>query len=356
MLHFIYKMDSSPPSVRPPSQADVARAAGVTATTVSLALRNDPRITVPTRERVQAAAAALGYKPDPILSALVARRDYSRTRRSTTNIAVLIDDRWPPGARSPWLQAMIAGLRATSLRLGYDIDILNLQRDLAPRARPDRLLHSRGVRGVVILPLKDYDYVPGLDWSRYSTVAIGNPPDSLPLHRVGSDAFTATRVACQRLQALGYRRLGLVNPRLSEQRLRFEWLGGLAKEHFLPGSVLEIVPPHMPETLEPKGLLAWIRRERPEVVITNEARVQGWLRELGVVPPADIGLVLLNRDVEGPVNAAGFRQHLDASGEAAMDLLHSLLLRGETGFPAVPREVLIRPHWVDGETLRRLPR
>ncbi len=343
-----------PRPVRPPTQADVARRAGVTATTVSLSLRNDPRITAETQRRVRAAAAELAYKPDPVLSALVARRDSARPRRSAANIAVLVDDRWPLGTQMLWLDSMVSGLRTASLRLGYDLDLIHLRRDLGPHRQPDHLLYSRGIRGVVLLPLQNYDLVPPLDWSRYATVAIGNPPDSLPLHRVGSDAFTAAHVACERLRALGYRRLGLVNPRLAEQRLRFEWLGGIAKEHFLPGSVMEIVPPHLPETLEARGLLAWLRREAPEVVVTNEGRVFQWLKEAGIAPPKDIGLVLLNRDALESENISGFRQNLDASGEAAIDLLHSLLLRGETGFPAIPREVLIRPHWIDGDTLRRL--
>ena len=49
---------------------DVARAAGVHQTTVSLALRNDPRLPAATRERIQAHAKKLGYRPDPMLAAL----------------------------------------------------------------------------------------------------------------------------------------------------------------------------------------------------------------------------------------------------------------------------------------------
>jgi len=44
---------------------DVARAAGVHQTTVSLALRNHASIPAATRERIKAAAAELGYKQIP---------------------------------------------------------------------------------------------------------------------------------------------------------------------------------------------------------------------------------------------------------------------------------------------------
>jgi LacI family transcriptional regulator len=41
--------------------------------TVSLALRNDPRITVETRDRVQALAKRAGYQPDPHVAELMGR-------------------------------------------------------------------------------------------------------------------------------------------------------------------------------------------------------------------------------------------------------------------------------------------
>src|SRR5690606_6255382 len=56
------------------SMDDVAQAAGVSPATVCRALRNDPRITPETSKRVHAAARELGYRPDPLLSALVNRR------------------------------------------------------------------------------------------------------------------------------------------------------------------------------------------------------------------------------------------------------------------------------------------
>ena len=43
-------------------------------TTVSLALRNHPRLPQDTRERIQKMAERLGYRPDPFLQALVAYR------------------------------------------------------------------------------------------------------------------------------------------------------------------------------------------------------------------------------------------------------------------------------------------
>ncbi len=50
---------------------DVARSAGVHRTTVSLALRNHPRIPQATRDRVKQIANDLGYRINPLVSALM---------------------------------------------------------------------------------------------------------------------------------------------------------------------------------------------------------------------------------------------------------------------------------------------
>ncbi|MFN8514474.1 MAG: LacI family DNA-binding transcriptional regulator [Chloroflexia bacterium] len=53
---------------------DVARLAGVNQSTVSRALRDDPRVAAGTRARVLAAARELGYTPDAIARSLITRR------------------------------------------------------------------------------------------------------------------------------------------------------------------------------------------------------------------------------------------------------------------------------------------
>ena len=56
---------------RLPSITDIARETGVSAATVSLALRDKGRMSEETRERVKASAAALGYVPNATARSLV---------------------------------------------------------------------------------------------------------------------------------------------------------------------------------------------------------------------------------------------------------------------------------------------
>src|ERR1044072_3740665 len=72
---------------------DIAAKAGVHFTTVGLALRNSPRISPETRQKVQAVADRLGYQPDPMLSALNAYRQTKR--RPTLQAAIAWINNWP---------------------------------------------------------------------------------------------------------------------------------------------------------------------------------------------------------------------------------------------------------------------
>jgi len=54
--------------------ADIAAKVGVSRIAVSMALRNHHRISIERRKEIRRAAQALGYVPDPFLSALAAHR------------------------------------------------------------------------------------------------------------------------------------------------------------------------------------------------------------------------------------------------------------------------------------------
>src|SRR5580692_4026836 len=54
-----------------PSMRDIAELAGVSAMTVSKALRNSPKIARRTRERILKIAGRVGYRPDPELTKLM---------------------------------------------------------------------------------------------------------------------------------------------------------------------------------------------------------------------------------------------------------------------------------------------
>lgn len=338
---------------RSPTLKDVGIRAGVTAATASMALRRDARISLETQKRVRRAAEELGYRPDPILAALVSRRRGARPRKAFASLAVLIDERWLVGGEVPkWMQSFLDGAQRMAKQLGYHLDALYYPRDLVLGGNADRILHARGMSGVVLFPLPGEQQGLRLDWDHYALVVIGHP--SLPQipHRVGSDPFAAMNLICQKLREHGYKRVGLAHAFHQETELRYEFLGALFKEDYLHRKTFRMVPPHLPVELTRPGFLAWFRKHRPECVITVEESILHWLREADYRVPEEIGVAFLNTHIIKTPEASGTILHNDATGENAVELLHTQLLRGETGFPQNPKEVLAYPGWTTGGTVK----
>src|SRR5688572_14522424 len=84
----------------------VAEAAGVSLMTVSLALRNSPRVSSRTRTRIAQLADKLGYRPDPEISRLMSRL---RPARSAGGVVLAMIDLLPE--RQKRLQPYDAGVR-----------------------------------------------------------------------------------------------------------------------------------------------------------------------------------------------------------------------------------------------------
>ena len=72
-----------------PTIRDVARAAGVAPATASLALRNCPRLRKTTCAKVQRAAKKLGYRPNAVVSQLLAQLRASRTPKYQATLGLI---------------------------------------------------------------------------------------------------------------------------------------------------------------------------------------------------------------------------------------------------------------------------
>ena len=118
---------------------DVARAAGVHASTVSRALNPERQalVTGAVAARVAAAARRLGYSPDPVAAGL-------RTRRSST-IGVLV-----PDIANPLFPPILRGIEAALGEAGYTAIIANTDND--PQRASDALerLAARRADGIIL--------------------------------------------------------------------------------------------------------------------------------------------------------------------------------------------------------------
>jgi LacI family transcriptional regulator len=159
-------------------------------------------------------------------------------------------------------------------------------------------------------------------------------------------------LAVEKLQALGYRRLGLAMPVNFDERVNRSWLASLLLYQYeLPPE--DRVPPLLETAFDLPGFPAWFRKHRPDVVLSPHLAAHGWLAKLGLRVPDDVGFVHLDRSA-AELPCAGIDQKPDQLGAVAVDLVVSDLQRNQRGIPASPKLVYLEGEWVDGDSVRQL--
>ena len=95
---------------------------------------------------------------------------------------------------------------------------------------------------------------------------------------------------------------------------------------------------------------AWVGEHAPDVVVSMDTHVPGWIKGMGLRMPKDIAFVSYDW-ASSMTGVAGIDQRRSHVAAAAVDLLAVLMSRFERGVPAVPRHVLIPSAWVDGDSV-----
>lgn len=178
---------------------DVARAAGVSASTVSYVLSGKRSISAPTRRRVEKAIQQLGYRPHAGARALASAR--------TNVIALMAPLR--AGVDVNVIMQFVSGvvLRARE----HDHDVLLLTQDDVSGA--ERVGSGSMVDGIVVMDVEAQDErLPSLARLRQPAVLIGLPADPGTLSCVDLDFEAAGRLALEHLAHLGHRRVAFLGP------------------------------------------------------------------------------------------------------------------------------------------------
>lgn len=323
----------------PPSQADLAFRLGLSRATISRALAGSPLLPAATRERVRREAESLGYRPDPLLSALVARRRSRRTNRQAP-VWALLHTGGGAGIDAPHLAA------AATAR-GYALAPVRLPEDATAL---DRQLDALGACGVLVAPLRDGSLVRRFPWQRVawerrSWLAAGIGRWAAHLHAVRGDALAGMALALGKMHARGFRRIAVLreHPRLSPLN-ELQGAGLALAKARLPGLRLRDCP-LLPTQPPPAALAAF----RPQAVLTGFAHLHRRLPPgLAALPWATLGRAAVRGS-----DLAGVLYDPAQRAAAAVDWLDALVRRGERGLPAHPCCLEIAPQWLDGHSLQR---
>ena len=346
------------------TMADIAKRAGVHTTTVSMALRNHRNLPSQTIERIRKLAVEMGYYPDPALQALVSYRHEKKIPKINATLAYLTNWDTEDGWREHTAQQrFFTGAREHAERLGYKLDHFWL-RDLEPTSkRLNDILQTRGIRGLIVASFPPEPGVElNLEWSRFAGIKIDYYPRRIPLHCVTNDQQSIIHLAFQKILEKGYRRIGIVMPRVWDDYVNNSWsVGYLAAQQQLrpreriPAMVYDVAVDHGKEDRQirvPGELLeSWLSKYRPEVILSYYPYIYDSLKEIGLTMGEDIGFVDLFLDkADGSI--AGIVNQCEQVSRVAIEILVGQIQRNVLGLPPTQMKTLIQGVWVDGATLK----
>lgn len=327
--------------------ATVARAAGVATSTVSKALREDPTIPASRRREIQRLAKSLGYRPDPMVAALMARLHSRRRRNDPHHIAWI--DLWPDdqeAARTTDFKLMLRGANQRAGELGYQIEVHHVGREGTSASRLHDILISRSQWGLIIPPVPKEAMAYPLDLEGLTGVTIGTSLHRPVMHRVASNLYQGSQLACQRLRARGFRRIGLVLSPSMNERVEKKWLGAfLAEQAEWPKT--DALPPLLAKPDEETRFQRWFERFAPDVVLLAEPQVESWAANLrgkaASVPP--VAWLRMIESMRGTTLAVDTRP--GRMGAAAVELVVAQIHRNERGSPQSPHTLLLDGVWCE---------
>lgn len=340
--------------IRRPTQKDIAEKTGFHRATVSLALKNHPSIPEATRKRIHQAADQLGYKPDPMLTALAAYRSRQHPHSFQGTLAWLenrqANVQWRP---SPIFEEYKQGAIQSAEKYGYNVETFVLNEAGITARRMTSIFRSRNISGLLLCPQATPHTEMIFPWHLFSAVTFGYTLVKPQLHTIAATQYRGMLTLMRELQNLGYKRIGYIPGAEFNQRTDNNYMAGYLVEELkthLPSELIPIMMDNCHE--EPSLFRKWIKAHKIDAVVTPDTKILKVLDHCGLKAPRDLGVACTS--LKSPNDSlAGIYENSIHIGEAATDFLVAMIQRGERGIPLIPQRLLIEGRWITGKTVRR---
>ncbi|MCC5843985.1 MAG: LacI family DNA-binding transcriptional regulator [Verrucomicrobia bacterium] len=344
----------------------IAEKAGVSVSTVSLALRNDPRIKAQTRDEIRKLAQELGYTPNPLLSSLASRQFRKSETFEGLGIAYftcLPNITNPAKQNYPYVTAYMNGAAPRAQELGYRLEHVELSTQKSLPAL-GRTLYQRGFAGILLGPVRDAKEEFDFPWELFCVVACGGVEPHLArrFHWVKTDFFGITRQAYQRAWRAGRRNIVVVlaeqTGEIEETDLRFGAIASIGKR-LHPDQAPRVFTYKQTLTKEQsvtmrEEFVDYVRKHKPDAVIGYGPEFYYALIQNGFKIPEDLVFISLhirpNDKWYDPLS--GYLINQMKIGRAAIDQIDSQIHYGIRGPVEEPRTITLMPDWLERETFR----
>lgn len=306
---------------RNPSIKDIARAAGVSHSTVSRALQGSSQVSAATAARIRKIADEAGYRPSAAARSLVVGRS-NTIGVVVTNIA------------DPFVAGVVSGIEDMAEQHGYSVFLANSHADPQRELRVVRSFEERRVDGIIVTSSRvGALYVPVMERLRVPVVLLNNQHPSEFVHSVLIDNLGASYEATRHLVELGHCRIAYIGDRSGHQS-DTERLAGyrraLEEAAIKVEPALAVAGDGAPEGGEDAMAQLLSLPERPTAVFCyNDMTALGAMRRIrasGLRIPQDVSVVgfddlYLSQYLEPPLTTV--RQPMRQMGRMAMEtLLH----------------------------------
>ncbi len=342
-----------------PTLQTIADMTGLSRSTVSRALRNDPMQSEATCKRVQKVAEEINYRPSPMVSALMTQLKRQRKTSSTSTLAMVNTskekDDWK---RWRTIKPFVDGCKKQAENSLYKIDDFWLYEPGMTSKRLNAILHARGIMGLIVIPLLKMNAHLDLDISNFACATAGYSIKSPNMHRAARDFSRDIKEALAIISHRNYQRAGLVIPSHIEYSNDYHWSAGyLTYQQSLEEkdrlSILLCASFHDESGLEKAYLefQKWFHKNKPDVIISYGDYVPAFLERMGLNIPdhvAYVDLVVSSKDSKNTGLYLDF-QHV---GAAAVDMVIGQINRNQFGEPDYAKLTLIHGKWHEGSTLR----
>jgi LacI family transcriptional regulator len=178
---------------------DVARAAGVSPATAGRALGGYGPVSEPVRERVLAAAKALGYRPNAVARSMITGQTHS--------LGLVIAN-----VEDPFFARLTRGITDAARAEGFEVLVANTDEDLDLERRAVRIFEDKQVDGILITPTSadEVDHLRAAREQGTSVVLMDRYARGWDVDTVVVDNRRASRRVVRHLLDAGHTRIGLV--------------------------------------------------------------------------------------------------------------------------------------------------
>ncbi len=186
---------------------DVAKAAGVSITTVSRALNGYSDVSKATRHKIEIISQQLGYSPNIAARSLVVKK--------TKTLGLLLSGITQTSAKDNFAFEVLCGMNDRAGELNYDLVLFSTTPKKQTVKSYKTLCKERGVDGVIIMGIRmDDPYLQEIVSSPIPCVLIDLPLDGKNVGFVTSDNVSGAKKATQSLIENGHVKIGMINGHL----------------------------------------------------------------------------------------------------------------------------------------------